>query len=334
VRACAHSGGGCAVCLARSLSLSLSLAPRKAHLATHEAEHLLLHLGGLARVDAVPARVLGLLALAALLGTGAVAARHHDSWRGECGLAGTRDRHVAALYLSLTSNRRASRGVWLKMNAPRLLVEIVSDTVCPWCYVGRRRLGRALDLVAVASEIRWRPFQLNPKMGPSVDKQGFYKLKFGEARSKLMLANMLEVGKQEGINFSFGGKTGNTRDSHRLIAFAEPLGKQDEMVNVLFRYYFEQEKDISDLDTLVEAAREAGIDADKAREMLHSKALVAEVEQQCQEAYEREISGVPHFTLRFGDARPLEVGGAQEPGTFLMAFRRLGVPLKQPRAAQ
>jgi len=138
---------------------------------------------------------------------------------------------------------------------------------------------------------------------------------------KQMLPHMIGVGKQEGINFSYGGRTGNTRNSHRLITWAAQQGKEDEIVEKLFNYYFEQERDITDLNTLVEAATAVGLDGTKARAMLESDQLRDVVNQEIQEAYHKGVSGVPSFDIN----GRYTFSGAQDVDFFLEVFRKLGV---------
>jgi len=138
----------------------------------------------------------------------------------------------------------------MSTSPPRIVhIDIVSDTVCPWCFVGKRRLEKALkqlDPLKVQTEIRWLPFFLNPNAPkPSQNKLEMYKKKFGPERVEQMVPHMKKVGGEEGINFSFGGNTGLTLDSHRLLEYAlEKYGfvKQNELTEILFSYYFEQEK--------------------------------------------------------------------------------------------
>merc|ERR1719310_424135 len=125
--------------------------------------------------------------------------------------------------------------------------------------------------------VKWLPFQLNPQAecGAGVNKLQMYKKKFGEARVNQMLPMMMQVGREENINFSYGGNTGNTFDSHRLISFADKQGKQDELVEELFKNYFEEEKCISDRAVLLAAADKVGLK--DAEQMLNSGAEVSEV---------------------------------------------------------
>jgi len=204
-------------------------------------------------------------------------------------------------------------------------VDIVSDTICPWCYIGKKRFEKAvakLDSNAVEVQVNWLPFFLDPTLPTqSRDKMAHYKKKFGEARTAQMIPHMKEIGKGEGINFSYGGKVGNTLNSHRLIEWSKKFGKQDAVVNVLFEDYFEKEQDIADVAVLVRAAEKAGLNKDEAKQFLNSTELVDQIKHEVGEAYEKDISGVPHFTI---DGR-FQLSGGQETAVFLNAFKRLGV---------
>ncbi|PON82098.1 DSBA-like thioredoxin domain containing protein [Trema orientale] len=143
-------------------------------------------------------------------------------------------------------------------------IDISSDTVCPWCFVGKRNLDKAIAASKdqYDFEIRWRPFQLEPN-GPKegVDKREFYRKKFGP-QSERMAARMTEVFKNLGLEYSLSGLTGNTLDSHRLINFAGQQGseKQHKLVEELFNGYFTQAKYVGDWEFLVESANKAGIE--------------------------------------------------------------------------
>ncbi|RDI84610.1 hypothetical protein Vi05172_g5341 [Venturia inaequalis] len=208
-------------------------------------------------------------------------------------------------------------------------IEIVSDTVCPWCYVGHRKLLNAIQTFQSSHPTRsdtftttWKPFYLDPTSPKiSIDKSVRYAQKFGPGRTEAIFARMKDVGKSVGIDFKFGGKTGNTRDSHRLIQLGkiEGEGIQTKVVEALFAAYFENEKDITQRDVLVEAAVEAGLDRGKAEEWLEGDDGGKEVDAEVGEAQRRGISGVPHFTVngRF------EVEGAQDSAAFVQLFERI-----------
>lgn len=152
-----------------------------------------------------------------------------------------------------------------------------------------------------------------------------YKQKFGESNVKRMLPQMIDTGKQEGIHFSFGGKIGSTFDSHRLLYYVKQRENgeknQNDLINILFHVYFEQEQDLSDHQVLIKAAEQIGFDSHQIKEFLQSNKYKKEVEDEINQSQKQNITGVPHF--RINDR--IELSGAQDPQTFIQAFRKAGV---------
>ncbi|KAL1616570.1 hypothetical protein SLS54_008305 [Diplodia seriata] len=203
-------------------------------------------------------------------------------------------------------------------------ISIISDTVCPWCYVGKKRLERAISQHQQTHPhdtftTTWYPFYLDPTAPvPGEDKQQRYVRRFGAQRTAAMQARLAQIGASEGIAFAFGGRTGNTRDSHRLIQ----LGKQSSaalqtrVVEELFAAYFEHERDITDAGVLREVGVRAGLDGGVVGEWLAEGKGGAEVDGEVEDARRRFVSGVPHFTVN----GRWEVGGAEEAEAFLEVF--------------
>ena len=141
-------------------------------------------------------------------------------------------------------------------------LEVASDVICPWCYIGKRRLERALSLLKneLSPQIRWLPFQLNPGMPKEgVPRAEYRRAKFGSLeRSRQLDARVIAEGKREGIDFAFDRiqRTPNTTQAHRLIALAED---QNAVVDALFRAYFEDAKDIGDPAVLADIAAQCGV---------------------------------------------------------------------------
>ena len=137
----------------------------------------------------------------------------------------------------------------------------------------------------------------------------------------MMQERLAQLGKSDGIDFKFGGKTGNTRDSHRLIQLGKVKSPavQTRVVEELFAAYFENEKDITSHDVLVDAGVKAGLNAAEVKEWLGSGKGGPEVDKEVQEAYEQSISGVPNFTIQ----DQFEIGGAQEPAAFVQLFEKI-----------
>jgi predicted DsbA family dithiol-disulfide isomerase len=150
--------------------------------------------------------------------------------------------------------------------------------------------------------IAWHPFYLDPTAKEAEDKMARYERKFGKARMAQMIPYMKQVGETVGIKFEYGGKTGNTRDSHRLIeeAGSKGLDVQDKLVNALFHAYFEVNEDITSKDVLARIAAEAGVfnSTEEALEFLKSDKRGPEVDKEVDfNQYRRGISGVPHFII-------------------------------------
>mmetsp|Transcript_45146 Transcript_45146/g.96392 ORF Transcript_45146/g.96392 Transcript_45146/m.96392 type:complete len:189 (+) Transcript_45146:112-678(+) len=172
-------------------------------------------------------------------------------------------------------------------------------------------------------EVKWRPFFLNPSLPKEgVDKLTMYKEKFGEARMQQMIPHMQQVGRDSGINFSYGGKVANTMDSHRVMNWAlkQSVAAQDAVCEKLFAAYFEQEKNIGSEDVLVNCAKEAGVDAEACRQMLREGGETQEVLDDI-EGFQRKmrISGVPHFVINGKE----QLSGAQEADTFAGIFEKI-----------
>jgi len=169
-------------------------------------------------------------------------------------------------------------------------------------------------------EVKWLPFFLNPALPvEGVNKTEYYNKRFG-SRFANMSQHLKAVGETEGIKFSYGGTIANTLNSHRLIEFADKYGKQDEVVNVLFRNYFEEEKNLGSIDVLADAAKESGLDRDKVVQLLKSDELKEEVLQKIAKAQgEDGVDGVPFFIFN----NKFAFSGAQEPSTFLSVFSKL-----------
>ncbi|KAG0244489.1 thioredoxin-like protein [Mortierella sp. GBAus27b] len=210
--------------------------------------------------------------------------------------------------------------------AKTIKVDIVSDTVCPWCFIGKKRLESAIasfkskpENKDVEFKVNWRPYQLDPLASKTpIRKMDMYARKFGQDRAPLIRDRMIQVGKEEGINFSYNGNIVNTLDSHRLIAFATKKGKQDEMVTELFQNYFEQDK-CGEIQTLVDSAVKVGLDRDEVNDFLNSDQGASEIQAEIQNARTKGVQGVPHFTINGLHS----LSGAQEPETFEDIFNKV-----------
>jgi len=201
-------------------------------------------------------------------------------------------------------------------------IDIVSDVICPWCFIGKRRLEKALSLRPdLAVEVTWRPFQLNPDMPlEGMDRKAYVAAKFGGGghADRIYAATVAEVGESIGIPFAFDRirRTPNTRDAHRLIRWAAAQGQADPVVEALFRAYFIDGRDIGDRATLAETAGAAGLDASEARRWLDGTAEIEPVLAEDRRARRLGINAVPCFIFD----RHYAVSGAQEPEFFLPIF--------------
>jgi predicted DsbA family dithiol-disulfide isomerase len=214
----------------------------------------------------------------------------------------------------------------------RFDIKIISDTVCPWCYMGKKRLEAGIAAYRAAHpesqsqdtfSVTWHPFYLDPSAPTKgVDKAQRYRDRFGAERVESMFARMSDMGREVGINFKFGGLTGNTRDSHRLIRYAMLQGGeevQNRVVDQLFSKYFENEGDITSRDVLREAAVKAGLDGDEVGKFLESGEGTKEVEQEVVEAQLSGVHGVPNIRVN----GVLELPGAVEPEIFKQVFEKV-----------
>lgn len=200
----------------------------------------------------------------------------------------------------------------------RMLVEVFSDAVCPWCFLGKRRLELALQSrPTIDADVRWLPFELNPSMpAAGLPRQEYLAAKFGDpavlAEAQARLAGF---GREVGIDYRFDriALVANTRAAHALTRHAETVGRQGELQEALFRAYFEAGEDIGDLDTLARLAGGAGLDAGAARARLIARLDYAAVEQIEREASAAGVSGVPFYVFD----RKYAVSGAQNVATFV-----------------
>lgn len=181
-------------------------------------------------------------------------------------------------------------------------LDIYSDTICPWCFIGKRRLERALaERPEPGMTVTWKAFQLNPDMpGEGMDRRRYLELKFGGPdNAKRIYDRVREAGREEGIAFVFDdiSRTPNTIASHSLIRFASQRTKTDAAVSALFDAYFLRGEDIGDSDVLVAAAAAAGLDEAEARSYLESGEDAESIRSEDAHARKAGIQGVPTFVL-------------------------------------
>ena len=198
--------------------------------------------------------------------------------------------------------------------AEPLVIDVVSDVVCPWCFIGKKRLEDALELRPdIPVEIRWLPYFLNdwvPREGISRDE--YLTAKFGSPeRYKSIAGRVADAAAAEGLAYNVGGiaRQPNTLDCHRLILWARSTGDPARMKQRLMELYFTEGADLTDREVLVKAAADCGMDAAVTRELLASDRDVERVTQEAEQAKEAGIDGVPCFIL----GGVMAVSGAQDP---------------------
>ncbi len=221
-----------------------------------------------------------------------------------------------------------------------LPLDIVSDTICPWCYVGKRRLEAALPVLAAEGltfDITWRPFQLNPDMPDGgVDRRTYRTIKFGSWERSLALdAQIAAAGTSVGLSFRHDlmQRTPNTVASHALVRLAHELGGADlqgRVVEALFVAYFTQGADVGDLTVLTGIARSAGIDDAKAGDTMRDPAVLASVVAEDEQARRRGFDGVPSFVL----SGHFLFSGAQSSEMMAQALRSASAQLAEPARAR
>lgn len=203
-------------------------------------------------------------------------------------------------------------------------IDIYADIACPWCYIGERRLVQALaQRPALAAELHWRPFQLQPDLPPTgVPWQEFAPQKFGSAeQARAMFWQVARAGAPDGIDFKFAqvATAANTRDAHRMLLYAADHGGEWPLAEALFKAYFTDGRDLNNLDHLIAIAAEVGIAAADVRALLASDAYRAEVDESQSLAARLGIQGVPFYVI---DER-CGMSGAQPVATFLQMLDQI-----------
>jgi predicted DsbA family dithiol-disulfide isomerase len=206
-------------------------------------------------------------------------------------------------------------------------IDVISDVVCPWCFIGKRNLEQALETWRAKHRdqepiVRWHPFQLNPQLPASgVPRKQYLENKFGgPERAKEIYARVLAAGKRAGIDFAFDAiqVQPNTINAHRLLQFAAERGKQDEMAEVIFRRYFLEGADLSNTQTLADIAQQAGLNRDQAAAYLASDANSELIKEQDRRARAIGVEGVPFFIFN----QRLALSGAQPPEVIVEAMEK------------
>lgn len=183
-----------------------------------------------------------------------------------------------------------------------ITLDILSDPICPWCYIGKANLDRALEARPDhALTIQWHPFQLNPDMPPEgADRRAYLETKFGGKENAVRVySRIAEAAEAAGLSIDFGGieRTPNTLDAHRLIHWAGLEGRQTAAVSRLFKAYFELGLDIGDREVVLEIAGGIGMDRELAARLFESGADLDDIRARDEHARQRGVTGVPTFVL-------------------------------------
>lgn len=206
-----------------------------------------------------------------------------------------------------------------------IVIDVVSDVMCPWCFVGKKRLEKALSEVGedVDVAVNWRPYQLDPTIPPGgKDRRAYFAEKFGDMqRVAEMHRNLAQIGIDVGIDFDFEAieVSPNTLDAHRLIRWAEGAGVQERVVERLFELFFMEGRNIGDRAVLLELADEVGMDVAAVEAMLAAEADVEDVRQEIDQARMMGVTGVPCFILD----NKYAIVGAQSPDVIEDAIRKV-----------
>lgn len=216
-------------------------------------------------------------------------------------------------------------------------IDIWSDVVCPWCWIGKHRFQRGLALMGADApdvDIHYHAFQLDPDAGPEpMPLREAYRAKFGgDARTEQILSQTQQTGRAEGLPFDFdrGQVRANTLQAHRLMWLAAREGDAGAAAEALFRAHFAEGRNLADPDTLVAAGTQAGLDAPRIRAFLASDEGLAEVRAQLAQAQQLGITAVPSFVI---DGRYL-IQGAQPPEEIAQILARIAAEQGAPGASR
>jgi predicted DsbA family dithiol-disulfide isomerase len=214
-------------------------------------------------------------------------------------------------------------------------IDVVSDVVCPWCFIGKRRLENALSMnPEIPVEVRYHPYFLNPWVPrEGMDRKDYLTTKFGSPEGYGQIAQRVKgAAAAEGLTYASEkmARQPNTLDSHRLIRWAGAIGKAPQMKQRLMDLYFTEGADLSDPAVLAQAAADVGLDREETRAKLASDHDIAAVEAQAKSAQEAGINGVPFFILGGRYA----ISGAQDPQYLADAIARVAAEESQPAPAK
>lgn len=206
--------------------------------------------------------------------------------------------------------------------ADPFIIDVISDVICPWCFLGKRRLDQALQSLDMPVFVRWRPYMLDPTIPPEgLDRQQYMLAKFGPERLKTIHDPLIEAGREAGVPYHFDAitRTPNTLDAHRLIRWSHTVERQTDMVERLFMAYWSEGQDVGNRDVLAACAGDVGINAQQIRELLDSAQDVAETRAEIEHATTIGVTGVPTFIF----AQSFALAGAQSPEVLADAITRV-----------
>jgi predicted DsbA family dithiol-disulfide isomerase len=212
-----------------------------------------------------------------------------------------------------------------------IIIDVYADIVCPWCYIGFKRLEKALEAHELVVLRRWQPFQLRPEAPPQgQDWQSFAKQKFGGvAHAQAAFTHVTSLGEEEGVAFRFDrvASAPNTVDAHRLILLAREHGKEWEMAEALFRSYFTEGRNLNTIEHLLEIAQGVGLEGDIVPPYLQGNTGIEAVLESQRVAQHYRINGVPFYIISNEGGERYGVSGAQPPQRFLEIFAKLVLQL-------
>ncbi len=192
-----------------------------------------------------------------------------------------------------------------------ITIDVVSDVICPWCFLGKRRLDKALALIPeIKAELNFRPFFLDPTIPPDgLGRHEYMAAKFGEERLKTIHDPLIKAGREDGVPYQFEKitRTPNTMDAHRLLRWAKLDGKQTEIAEALFMAYWNEGRDVGDHDVLADIATAHGMNREKVLNALGTDQDKTEVLAETTQAQQMGVTGVPTYIIN----RKYGVVGAQ-----------------------
>ena len=212
------------------------------------------------------------------------------------------------------------------MSKPVIKVDIVSDVVCPWCFIGKRRIEKAMMALdhEFDFDVSYLPFQLNPQTPQEgFNQKEYLSKKFGGyEKYDEITRHVTRVAAEEGLQFNFDKQlvSPNTKDAHRVIWFAKKEGKQLAVIEAFMKAYFEQGVDLTKKENMVAVAASAGLDATRVASLLDSQEGKQEVNQMEQLNHQRGVSGVPFYIIN----NQYGISGAQPSDVFIQALKEIG----------